>query len=377
MTKKKIGVAAFFAALVFITGLFILAGCGDVEETANLTSVGIFPTVATVEATKSQTFTSYGQYSNGTSKAVIATWSVSGSIGRLTTSGYSCIFTASTEGGGILTATVSGKSGTAEITVTASSSATSLATVEVSPKYSTKRVSESISFTAVGKNSSGETVTITSPSWTISSTAVGSFTASGTTATLECTGEGLAYINCLSGTVTGTAVVTVEGYIVEITAEADTYVDETNPTTTYEGSVSVRAGYISATAKHQECYFRFPLTLIPAGASIESAALKVYPTSTTSATLQVRQLNSAFTETTTWNTKPTTGTFLISGAFAAGNYNQLGNETIQTLVQQWKNGTTTNYGLAIIQDGTLDGTVVFLARENGSNQPKLRVEYVK
>lgn len=355
----------------------VVAGCGDVESAdPTLSSVTVSPSSTTVEAGRSQTFTSYGQYSDGTSKAVLATWELTSSVGRITTSGYSCIFTASSEGSGEVRATSGGKSGSAILTVTATGSAGGLTTIEVTPKYSTQRVSESIIFTAVGKNASGEVITI-SPTWSISSTGIGPFTSSGTNATLEATGEGTVTISCLSGTVTGTAYVTIEGYIIEITAEADTYVDETHADATYEGTSSLSAGYIAATAKHLETYIWFPLTIIPTGASIESAALMVYPTSATSVTMQVRKLTGAFTANTTWNSKPATGTFLISGTFTSGSYNQLGNSDIQTLVQQWKNGTATNYGLAILQDGTLDGTVVILGLENGSNQPKLRVEYTR
>jgi hypothetical protein len=101
----------------------------------------------------------------------------------------------------------------------------------------------------------------------------------------------------------------------------------------------------------------------------------LYPSVAGSSTLQIKKLNSAFTAATTWETRPPTGTFLMSGNFTAGSYNQIGNDALLVLAREWYAGTPPNYGVAVIQEGTVDGTVVILSKEDGTYPPRLRLEY--
>jgi hypothetical protein len=351
-------------------------GCGEeAAETGEktITLLSISPSSASLKVGQSVTFSCTANYSDGSSASVKPTWTLSGAIGAITTIGYNCSFSASQEGFGSVNAAYGGLSASAAITVSVEV-APGLATIEVSPAAYTGRVSGSVVFSAAGKTASAETMTIV-PVWALSGDPVGVLSASGTTATLEITAEGHATIACTSGEVVGYAYVTIEGFVVEITVEADTYVDEADPGATHGSDFSLMAGYVSLTGKHYETYLRFPLTLIPAGASIEAAVLRLYPSSAGSATLQLKRLDSAFSNATTWATKPTVGIFLLAGTFSPLVYNELGGDPLLTLVREWFAGTRDNRGVAIVQEITTDGTVVILSLENGSNFPLLRIEY--
>jgi hypothetical protein len=204
---------------------------------------------------------------------------------------------------------------------------------------------------------------------------VGTLTVSGAVATLEADSEGSAILNAISGEVVGRAYVTVEGFTVEITVETDTYVDEANTNEAHGSDASLKAGYVHATDRHYEAYFKFLLDLIPGGASIESVTFRVYPTSSTDSALQIKKLDSAFSDSTTWATKPTLGSFIASGVYTAGDYNNVSDDDLTDLVRDWKSGTATNDGIAVVQEGTDDGIVVILSKEDGSNPPILRIEY--
>lgn len=373
MTMKK----SLLLIFVLLLGVWGWYGCGDLpeEEEAGktLSSISVSPASATLEVGGTQAFTVSAHYSNGTISLPTASWSVSGGIGTITSSGSSATFTATAEGSGTVEASYDGKSDTASVTVSAAIGPGGLVTIEVSPASVSLRVGDSETFTASGTDSSGEAVDI-SPAWQLSGDAIGILSSDGLVATLEVDAEGTATVTAVSGEVSGLATVTVEGFVVEITVEADTYVDEDNLTNSYGGDTSLMAGYVPGTAKHFETYLRFPLTLIPSGASIESVVLRVYPSAAGSSALQLRALDGAFSNVTTWNNRPTIGSLLASGAYTAGDYNDVSDEELTNLVGGWVSGAD-NFGLVIRQDVTEDGTVAIVSLEDGSNPPMLRVEY--
>lgn len=363
--------------LIFIfLGAFLLYSCGDSieESTKTVSSISVEPGTASLEVGGTQTFTAYATYSDSSVSGVIASWTVSSTLGSVVQVGYSGLFTASAEGTGQVTATYSEVAGHAIVTITGAS-AEALATIEVSPAESNIRVSQSRSFTASGISASGESMAI-DPTWTLTGESVGTFSFSGRDATLEANAEGTAYINCISGEVTGTAVITVEGFIATITVESDTYVDEADPSSSFGTETTLKAGYVDATAKHLEAYLKFPFGSIPGSASIESVVMKLYPTSAGDSTLQIKQLEGAFTDTTTWGARPSMGAYVMGGVFSAdGSYNELSGNEFTSLVSKWLTGEVTNNGLAIVQEGTENGTVVILSLENGTNFPILEIEY--
>jgi len=370
-TLKIIGL---FSLLIIVAWLF--NGCGDVTDTSTASFVGlsISPASVSVKVGSTQEFTAVAVYSDGSESSVIPTWSVSGEIGSVIRVGYTGLFTATLEGSGLISAAYSTGVAWATLEVTASTEPDVLDTITLSPANVLARVEASQIFTATGLGASLETISI-SPTWEITGDAIGNLTTSGRVATLEITAEGSATISCVSGEVIGYSYVTIEGFVLEITAEADTFVDETNPTVIYYSDTSLKAGYVSVTDRYYESYFRFPLTLIPAGASIESATLGLYASSVGSYDLQLKALTSDFSATTNWSTKPSIGSYLLSSSFSADSYNSLSGDALTSLVRDWLSGATPNYGLALLQEGGVDGVVVNVSVENVSNPSMLRLEY--
>jgi hypothetical protein len=374
INMKKIYSGIILLLLGALSVLIVLS-CGEEVTTGEktLTGLNIFPSSASLEVGSTQSFAVTASYSDGTTSFPVASWSVTGEIGTIEAVGLNALFTATAEGSGSVEASYGGFTASASVTVTGEAAA-ALSSITVSPSQKSMRIGESETFTASGTSTTGEAMGI-APAWSLSGDAIGVLTASGTTATLEANAEGSATISCVSGEVTGNSYVTVEGYTVEITVETDTYVDEANPAATHGSATSLKAGYVSATGKHYEAYFKFLLDLVPGGASVESATLRVYPSSAGSSALQLKKLDSAFSDSTTWESRPTLGSFIASGVFTIGDYNNISDDDLTTLVRNWKSGASANYGLALVQEGAVDGVVVILSKENGSNPPLLKVEY--
>lgn len=378
MKKAYLGSVLFF---LIVACSFVVLGCG--EETLEtggktITLLSILPTSASLEVGQQQAFSVTATYSDGTGSSPSASWSVTGGIGSITVVGLNAIFTAIATGSGTVVAEYRGKSAAANVTVTAESGGTGeagvLQTINVSPAAKVMRIGDSETFTAAGVDGSGEAIPI-SPGWMLSGDAIGVLSSSGAVATLEARAEGTATINCISGEVIGYAYVTVEGYAIEITVESDTYVDEAHAADTHGSDTSLKAGYVSATDRYYETYLKFPLDRIPAGASVESAVLRVYPSSAGSSALQLKKLDAPFSDSTTWESRPALGSLVAAGVYTAGDYNNVSDDRLTRLVRDWKSGASANYGLAIVQEGSENGTVVILSLDNGSNYPMLRIEY--
>ncbi len=218
---------------VLLLGAWTWYGCGDIPEEeiagATLSSISISPSSATLEVGDTQLFTVTAHYSNATTTSPQADWSVTGDIGTITSPGSTGLFTATAEGSGTVTASYNGESDTASVSVSTAIEPGELLTIEVTPASATLRVGDSETFTASGTDISGEAVDI-SPTWQLSGDAIGVLSSDGLVATLEVDAEGNATVTAVSGEVSGFATVTAEGYVVEITVEADTYVDENNAT---------------------------------------------------------------------------------------------------------------------------------------------------
>jgi len=375
MAKMLKNLSPILIVLLLAVGSFVLYSCGEStdDSTKTVSSIDVQPASATVEVGGTQTFTAYANYSDGSVGGVIATWTVASTLGSVVQIGYSGLFTASAEGTGTVEATYSEVVGSASVTVTISSSE-SLTTIEVSPSETSLKVGEISVFTASGTSGSGESMSI-EPTWTLTGESIGSFTSDGTTASIEANAEGTAYFTCTSGEVSGTSIVTVEGFFVTITVESDTYVDEANPSDSFGSATSLKAGYVDSTAKYYETYLKFPLSSLPSSASLESVILKVYPSSAGESSLQVKQLDGAFTDSTTWGAKPAVGTYLNSGVYTSGSYNSVSSDELTDLVSKWLTGEATNNGIALVQEGTENGTIVILSLENGTNFPILEIEY--
>ncbi|XXF79847.1 MYXO-CTERM sorting domain-containing protein [Myxococcaceae bacterium GXIMD 01537] len=156
----------------------------------------------TVQGSQQFTATAYDAANNPIPNRPI-TWSASGAAGTINATG---LFTAGCAPGtftGAVTATIDGRSGTADVTLVAGS----VATVTLSPPSATLAVNETVQFTMTSKDACGNT--LTSPaSWSVTAgggsiNSSGLFTAGTTTGTFTNT------VQALSGAMSATATVTV------------------------------------------------------------------------------------------------------------------------------------------------------------------------
>ena len=153
-------------AVVVITGAFggtvttsILATTGD----GALSVVGVeFGTVATVGAGGTQQFGAVGKDASGNVVAINATWALVAGGGTISGAG---LFTAGAAAG-TYTNTVQATSGAVTAVATVNVTAGALASISVSPNPANLGIGGTQQFTAIGKDASGNVVTI-APTWTV------------------------------------------------------------------------------------------------------------------------------------------------------------------------------------------------------------------
>jgi len=106
--------ASLFKKWSFLAlALVFLSSCGDIAE---VTSIEVSPSSATVGINKAYAFTAVGRNSAGFLVSIIPTWSTDAAIGSITSTG---LFTASSVSSeGKVTATSGAISGTASVTIT-------------------------------------------------------------------------------------------------------------------------------------------------------------------------------------------------------------------------------------------------------------------
>ena len=183
----------------------IKAASGSTSSAATLTvapaallSILVSPAAVSVPAGKTQQFTAQGTYTDGSNKDLtsLATWSTSAGA----TINPSGMATAQSTGDPVITASFSGMSSTASMTVLSAA----LVSITVSPASATVQKGKTQQFTARGTYTDGSTQDLTSSAtWTVSTAA----TISRGLATGAAVGN--ATVTAGSGTITGTATLTV------------------------------------------------------------------------------------------------------------------------------------------------------------------------
>ncbi len=362
-------------SVVFLAATLI--GCGENNTSSSsktISSIAISPTTASIEVGATQVFSCVATYTDNSTGAIIPTWTITGEVGTIESIGLNGLFTATQEGTGTVMSTSAGFFSIAAMTVIATKE---VSTVEVTPAYAALRVGQSQTFTGSGTNSSGDAVSIL-PTWTLTGDAVGTLTSNGSVTTLAATATGEAYVNCASLEAIATAIVTVEGYFVEITAEVDTYVDSSSPAANYSTSTSLIAAKTSSAT--YEAYLHFDISgVTPAIASVEAATLKLYATSA-SGTVNIGRISALSANwwvagtigTITWNTsKPTISNLIKTNTFSVG----LSSIEFQNEVIQW---LTTNNGIAIYEDITDTGAVTIVSEDDTADdtkRPKIQIYY--
>ena len=358
-----------YIAAVLIIGIGIMAGCGTTTDSTESTAINLLPSSAQVTVGDSVYFYALVANSDSTFEQVAATFSISGNIGSISSSG---IFTAEVEGTGTIVAIYEDVSATSAVTVVSGDTSGIISTIEVTASSTTGRVGETLVFTAEAWNSSGEALSF-NPVWAISGDSIGTFTYSADIASLEVLAEGSAVITCTSDEVTATTYITIEGYVIEITAEADTYVHQEASDESY-GSASSLIGGTDASTGTYEAYIKFNISSIPSGSTIDSGTISLYSTDTDGAEMQIKRIGTTWEGTTTWNTRPTLEGFIATCAFAYGaNFFDVGDA-----LQYWVDYGN-NYGIALLKkDISTTGYAVMISRDDltvESRRPKLRIEY--
>jgi len=167
----------------------------------------VTPATASITAGATQQFTATATYSDGSTGNVTssATWTSSSTAAA--TIGTAGLATAVAAGSSTITASLSGVSGTASLTVSAVVVPKTLVTIAVTPATASITARATQQFTATGTYSDGSTANITSSAtWTSSSTATATINAAGLATGVA---AGSSNITASLSSVNGTAVLTV------------------------------------------------------------------------------------------------------------------------------------------------------------------------
>lgn len=158
---------------------------------------------------------------------------------------------------------------------------------------------------------------------------------------------------------------------------ADTYANQDNPATNYANSADLLVGRTTKFLTLRRSYLRFDLSSIPSNAIVTSASLRLYLKSGNGATVSIslHQVNGAWTSGgLTWNNQPAVGSARAS--LGVGTTPGWRTWSVTTLVQEWVNASTTNYGVSLRgpESYTGDWLRTFDSRQ-GSNDPQLVITY--
>ena len=188
-------------AMVFVG---LLAGCSSGSSAPTLTSITVTTTTPSVAAGLPATFTATGTYSNNTTQNLTSsvTWSSSNTAVATIAGGAAATLT---QGSTTITASMSGASGMATLTVTAPV----LDSIAVTPANGTVPVGTLTQFTAMGTYSDNSTQNLTSTAtWSSSNTTDVTIPATGLATALSMTAAPIT-ITAKSGTTSGSTGLTV------------------------------------------------------------------------------------------------------------------------------------------------------------------------
>jgi trimeric autotransporter adhesin len=184
--------------------LVTLSGTGTAPA---LVSIAVTPAAPSVAAGYTQQFTATGTYSNGTKQSLTSTATWTSSATTITTVSSGGLATSLVQGTTTITATSGAIQGSATLTVTAPV----LASIAVSPSTAPVAAGYTQQFTATGTYSNGTTQNLTSAAtWTSSATAIATVRSGGLA---TCIAKGTATITAASGTIHGSATLTVTAAI--------------------------------------------------------------------------------------------------------------------------------------------------------------------
>ncbi len=183
----RIALRSCLATLALPLALIAISGCGTTARSGSgaskgshppaLASIALSPTTANIAPGATQQFKATGTWSDGSTGDVTTTanWTSSSTSVATVQTG---VATAVAAGSSTITATISGVSGTANLTVTPA--APTLSSIAIMPASISLVAGATQQFTATGTYSDGSTQNLTSSvTWTSSSTAIASINAAG------------------------------------------------------------------------------------------------------------------------------------------------------------------------------------------------------
>lgn len=172
---------------------------------------------------------------------------------------------------------------------------------------------------------------------------------------------------------------------ITLTPVKDTYVDQSTPMSQYGNSTLIDAQYPFTSTSWEktkvfnstrETLIQFDLSSIPRGTQINAAYLKLYsnnnPKFRPDAATRAYAILGSWNRTTTWNTRPPHASS-YEDSTVVKNTRQYFQWNVTALVQDWVNGTETNYGVKIRSEG--GGSLYFSSSKSSSNKPILYIQY--
>jgi len=204
-----------FQIVIALLYFVVLAGCGGGGNSTSgskvpgapvLQSIQVTPSTPSIASGLSQQFTATGNYSDNSSKNLTnsATWS-SSNTGIATVSSVGAA-TGKAPGSASITATVSGVSGSATLTVTAPA----LVSLAVSPASASVALGSTVQFTATGTFTDGSTQNLTtSVQWSSTNPAVAGINANGTPGLAVGMVLGTSSISAASGSISASSTLSV------------------------------------------------------------------------------------------------------------------------------------------------------------------------
>ena len=161
----------------------------------------------------------------------------------------------------------------------------------------------------------------------------------------------------------------------------DTSIIQSNPTAGNEGNAYAYVGVGGSSGDIYRGLFFFDLGLVPNDAIINSATLnvpKAYESGLASCIVDIHKITSSWDGSVNWNTRPSYNP-AVSQSITVTNGTGSFTADVKSLVQEWINGTSPNYGflLKTRDEVTLNSVNYFGTIENGNTayQPTLTIDY--
>ena len=164
---------------------------------------------------------------------------------------------------------------------------------------------------------------------------------------------------------------------IDLYPAADTFIVNNQPDTNFGSNTGLMVGKLSNTGL---LHARIRFSGIPAGASIQSAYLRLYRTmGSGSHTLAVQSASRSWQESTlTWNTDGSTNRWATpNSTYAMSNQTGYLSVNVTSHVQEWADGYRSNYGFHLSTDGTTGENHTFASRESATSsyRPSLQIVY--